>query len=82
VEEGGGVDEFILVGQSSPDKSDRGRGFAGFTVSYAICLALQGPWTRLVSTISTGCTASDLSLVVGMQSILHIGLGEYVTLLA
>lgn len=69
---GGGVDGFILVGQSPTDKSDRGRGFAGLTASYAICLASQGPWTRPVSTISTGCPASDLSLAVGLHSIVHI----------
>lgn len=32
----GGGDDFILAGQSSTDKGDRGRGFAGFTLSYAI----------------------------------------------
>lgn len=74
--EGGGGDVFILVGESSTDKSARGRGFAGLTVSYAICLALQGPWTRPVSASSIGSTVSGPSLADKSQSVLQITIGK------
>lgn len=72
----GGADDFILVGQSSTDKGDRGRGLAGFTLSYAICLALRGPWTGPVSNIFTGSTVVGPALTVNMQHTLQISMGE------
>jgi hypothetical protein len=78
VEVGGG-DVFILAGQSSTDKGDRGRGFAGFTLSYAICLALRGPWTSPISNIFTGSTVVGPSLAINMQYTMQIATVKYCT---
>lgn len=77
---GGGRGRCLYIGgQSSTDKGDRGRGFAGFTLSYAICLALRGPWTSPISNIFTGSTVVGPSLAINMQYTMQIATVKYCT---